>query len=126
MAQKRERKLAVGAISARPSRTGNHHAVATGHYLASLAAMRVLDRGGNAIDAGVTASMALAILQCDMVSFAGVAPTLQKTDISAATKNRPHLLIAKPPSISLMKQYIKSAVLRQCIKNNLAISMILR
>ncbi|MFN9122705.1 MAG: gamma-glutamyltransferase family protein, partial [bacterium] len=76
MAQKRERKLAVGAISARPTLTGNHHAVATGHYLASLAAMRVLDRGGNAIDAGVTASMALAVLQCDMVSFAGVAPTL--------------------------------------------------
>jgi gamma-glutamyltranspeptidase/glutathione hydrolase len=76
MAQKRERKLAVGAISARPTVAGRHHAVATGHYLASLAAMRVLDRGGNAVDAGVTASMALAILQPDMVSFAGVAPTL--------------------------------------------------
>ena len=36
----------------------------------------MFDRGGNAIDAGVTASMALAILQPDMVCFAGVAPTL--------------------------------------------------
>ena len=38
--------------------------------------MRVLDAGGNAIDAGVTAAMALAVLQPDVVSFAGVAPTL--------------------------------------------------
>ena len=38
--------------------------------------MRVLDRGGNAVDAGVTASMALSVLQPDMVSFACVAPTL--------------------------------------------------
>ena len=38
--------------------------------------MRVLAAGGNAIDAGVTASMALAVLQPDIVSFAGVAPTL--------------------------------------------------
>ena len=38
--------------------------------------MRVLDAGGNAVDAGVTASMALAVVQPDIVSFAGVAPTL--------------------------------------------------
>ena len=38
--------------------------------------MRILDGGGNAVDAGVTAAMALPILQPDMVSFAGVAPTL--------------------------------------------------
>jgi gamma-glutamyltranspeptidase / glutathione hydrolase len=55
---------------------GSRHAVATGHYLASLAAMRVLDAGGNAVDAGVTAAMALAVVQPDIVSFAGVAPTL--------------------------------------------------
>ena len=41
-----------------------------------LAAMRVLDAGGNAVDAGVTATMALSVLQPDIVSFAGVAPTL--------------------------------------------------
>jgi gamma-glutamyltranspeptidase/glutathione hydrolase len=55
---------------------GRHQAVSTGHYLASLAAMRVLDRGGNAVDAGVTAAMTLAVVQPDIVSFAGVAPTL--------------------------------------------------
>jgi len=64
------------AVSWRPTVAGRQHAVASGHYLATLAAQRVLDRGGNAIDAGVTAAMALAVLQPDIVSFAGVAPTL--------------------------------------------------
>lgn len=64
------------AVSWRPTVAGRHHAVASGHYLATLAAQRVLDQGGNALDAGVTAAMALAVLQPDIVSFAGVAPTL--------------------------------------------------
>ena len=38
--------------------------------------MRALDAGGNAVDAGVTCALALAVLQPDVVSFAGVAPTL--------------------------------------------------
>jgi gamma-glutamyltranspeptidase/glutathione hydrolase len=69
-------KLSYSAVSLRPTVTGKSHAVACGHYLAALAAMRVLDRGGNAVDAGVTGAMALAVLQPDIVSFAGVAPTL--------------------------------------------------
>ncbi len=76
MAQKRLNKMAVQAQSLRPTVVGVHQAVASGHYLATLAGMRVLDRGGNAVDAGVTTAMALAVLQPDMVSFAGVAPTL--------------------------------------------------
>lgn len=62
--------------SMRPTVIGRHHAMAGGHYLATAAALRVLDRGGNAIDAGVTAAMALSVLQPNVVSFAGVAPTL--------------------------------------------------
>lgn len=76
MAAKRAVKMAVPAASLRPTMVGRNHAVSAGHYLATLAAMRVLDRGGNAVDAGVTASMALSVLQPDMVSFACVAPTL--------------------------------------------------
>jgi gamma-glutamyltranspeptidase / glutathione hydrolase len=76
MTQKRSVKMAVPAPSDRPNVAGRQHAVSTGHYLATLAAMRVLDRGGNAVDAGCTASMALSVLQPDMVSFACVAPTL--------------------------------------------------
>jgi gamma-glutamyltranspeptidase/glutathione hydrolase len=60
----------------RPTVVGRSHAVACGHYLATEAAMRVLAQDGNAIDAGVTAAMTLAIVQPDIVSFAGVAPTL--------------------------------------------------
>jgi gamma-glutamyltranspeptidase/glutathione hydrolase len=68
--------LAISAASMRPTVIGRSQAVACGHYLGALAAMRVLDAGGNAVDAGVTAAMALAVLQPDIVSFAGVAPTL--------------------------------------------------
>ena len=68
--------MTTGAASLRPTVMGSAHAVSTGHYLATLAAMRVLDAGGNAVDAGVTAAMALAVVQPDIVSFAGVAPTL--------------------------------------------------
>lgn len=62
--------------SARPTVVGRHYAAACGHYLATAAATAVLQRGGNAVDAGVTASMAMAVLQPNVVSFAGVAPTL--------------------------------------------------
>lgn len=55
---------------------GKHYAIACGHYLGAAAAARVLERGGNAVDAGVSAAMALAIVQPDIVSFSGVAPTL--------------------------------------------------
>lgn len=76
MAAKRAVKMAVPAWSERPNVVGRNHAASSGHYLATLAAMRILDRGGNAVDAGTAASMALSVLQPDMVSFACVAPTL--------------------------------------------------
>jgi gamma-glutamyltranspeptidase/glutathione hydrolase len=71
-----ERTLTPQRPSWRPNLIGKRYAVSCGHYLAAAAATRILDRGGNAIDAGVTAAMALAVLQCDIVSFSGVAPTL--------------------------------------------------
>jgi len=64
------------SISWRPTVIGSHQAVACGHPLAAAAASRALDQGGNAVDAGVTMAMSLAVLQPDIVSFAGVAPTL--------------------------------------------------
>ncbi len=76
MAESRIPNLAIGVTSYRPTLVGRTQAVSSGHYYATMAAMRVLDRGGNAVDAGVTAAMALAVLQPDVVSFAGVAPTL--------------------------------------------------
>ena len=73
---KKAAKREAASVSWRPTLAGSHYAVSSGHYLATAAAMRVLDAGGNAVDAGVTAAMALAVLQPDVVSFAGVAPTL--------------------------------------------------
>jgi gamma-glutamyltranspeptidase/glutathione hydrolase len=60
----------------RPPAMATRAMVASGHPLASLAAMRILDRGGNAIDAGVAAGLCLTVLQSDFVNFAGVAPIM--------------------------------------------------
>lgn len=58
---------------------GTRHAVSSGHYLASSAALAILEAGGNAVDAGCAAGMALAVLHADEVNFAGVAPIMIRT-----------------------------------------------
>lgn len=60
----------------RPVVMGRRHAVASGHHLASQAALAILDDGGNAIDAGVAAGIVLGVVHSDIVSFAGVAPMI--------------------------------------------------
>ena len=55
---------------------GHHYVVSTGHELATLAAFEVLDNGGNAIDAGVAAILALEVVYSEQVSVAGVAPMI--------------------------------------------------
>ena len=60
----------------RPEIQGSHFAVSTGHYYSSQAAFEVLQAGGNAVDAGVAAGLALGVLQSDLVSVAGVAPII--------------------------------------------------
>ncbi|MBV7482216.1 gamma-glutamyltransferase family protein [Bordetella sp. BOR01] len=60
----------------RPLISGTRHAVSAGHPLASQAAFRILEAGGNAVDAGAAAGMVLAVVQSDVVNFAGVAPML--------------------------------------------------
>ena len=62
--------------SHRPVMRGREGMVASGHPLATLAALRLLERGGNAVDAGVAAGICLGVLQSDMVNFGGVAPIL--------------------------------------------------
>lgn len=71
----------------RPTLIGKRYAVACGHYLPAMAAARILEKGGNAVDAGVAASMALAVVQPDIVSFAGVAPTLVYTKDSRTVQS---------------------------------------
>ena len=65
-----------GIASLRPTIAGTRHAVSAGHYLASQAAFQVLEGGGNAIDAGVAAGLAMGVVQSELVNIAGVAPIL--------------------------------------------------
>ncbi len=60
----------------RPTVYGTRHAVSAGHYLSAAAAFSVLEAGGNAIDAGCAAGIALGVLQPDLVNVAGVAPIM--------------------------------------------------
>jgi gamma-glutamyltranspeptidase / glutathione hydrolase len=62
--------------SVRPALLGRRHMVVAGHPLAAMAGMRVLEAGGNAIDAGVAAGFALNVLQPDMANLGGVAPIM--------------------------------------------------
>lgn len=62
--------------SYRPTLYGTRHAVSAGHYLATAAGFSILEAGGNAVDAGCAAGIALGVLQPDLVNFAGVAPII--------------------------------------------------
>src|SRR5919202_288793 len=50
--------------------------VSSCHYLASLAGLRMFPRGGNAIDAGVAAGIALNVVEPNLTSLGGVAPIM--------------------------------------------------
>ena len=63
-------------ICHRPQVSAREAMVASGHHYASQAGLRILEKGGNAIDAGVAAGICLSVLHSDMVSFLGVAPTI--------------------------------------------------
>jgi gamma-glutamyltranspeptidase/glutathione hydrolase len=62
--------------STRPTICGPRHAVSAGHYLAAAAGFAILEAGGNAVDAGCAAGIALGVVQPDLVNFAGVAPIM--------------------------------------------------
>lgn len=56
--------------------TGTRHMVAAGQFAAAHAGFLILESGGNAIDAGVAAGLALGVTCCDLVNVAGVAPIM--------------------------------------------------
>src|SRR5690242_2490101 len=73
-------------FATRPPLYGTRHAVSAGHYLAAAAGFSVLEAGGNAIDAGCAAGIALGVLLPDLVNVAGVAPILiRKADGTVET-----------------------------------------
>jgi gamma-glutamyltranspeptidase/glutathione hydrolase len=62
--------------SHRPTIAVTRHAISAGHYLAATAGFDILQAGGNAIDAGCAAGIALGVVQSDLVDVAGVAPIM--------------------------------------------------
>ena len=55
----------------RPTIYGTRHAVSAGHYLAASAAFSILESGGNAIDAAVTAAAVLSVTEPHMTGIGG-------------------------------------------------------
>jgi gamma-glutamyltranspeptidase/glutathione hydrolase len=66
----------TASFAHRPTIAATRHAIAAGHYLAATAGFAILEAGGNAIDAGCAAGIALGVLQSDLVDVAGVAPIM--------------------------------------------------
>ncbi|MEA2276155.1 MAG: gamma-glutamyltranspeptidase / glutathione hydrolase [Solirubrobacteraceae bacterium] len=71
--------------ASRPTLYASRHAVSAGHHLAAAAGFAVLEAGGNAVDAGCCAGIALAVLHPDEVNFAGVAPIMIRSAAGAVT-----------------------------------------
>ena len=65
---------AIRITQGRPAVLAKRWMVSSSHYLASQAGARVFERGGNAIDAGVAAGIALNVLERHLTDFGGVAP----------------------------------------------------
>ena len=59
-----------------PMITGTRFMISAGHYLATEAGHAILQAGGNAVDAGVAAGLALGVVHSDQVTVAGVAPMI--------------------------------------------------
>jgi gamma-glutamyltranspeptidase/glutathione hydrolase len=57
-----------------PLITGARHMIVAGHYLAAEAGAAILEAGGNVVDAGVAAGIALGVVHSDQVQCSGVAP----------------------------------------------------
>jgi len=74
--------------STRMTIMGTRHVISAGHYLAAHAGFQILEAGGNAIDAGVAAGLAIGVLQTDKVNIGGVAPQI----IYTAKNRRVHCI----------------------------------
>jgi gamma-glutamyltranspeptidase/glutathione hydrolase len=62
--------------STRPAFIGTEHAVSTAHFLSTAVGNRILELGGNAVDAGVAAGVAMNTVMPYLTSFGGVAPII--------------------------------------------------
>ena len=64
----------IAVRQGRPALLSSRYMVSSCHYLATFAGVRMFERGGNAIDAGVAAGIALNVLERHLTDFGGVAP----------------------------------------------------
>ncbi len=72
--------------SYRPPVRGRTHMVSAGHYLAAAAGYRILEQGGNAVDAGVASGIAINVTLPNATNFGGVAPIMIYMSDSAEVK----------------------------------------
>ncbi|MEK6324797.1 MAG: gamma-glutamyltransferase family protein [Acidobacteriota bacterium] len=70
--------VAPGAETFRPVVRGKRGAVAAGHPLSAEAGMRLLQQGGNAVDAGCAAILAASVIEFSHFSFGGEVPIIIK------------------------------------------------
>src|SRR5262249_58727168 len=75
----------------RPTILGTRHMVAACHYLAAEAGFRILEAGGNAIDSGVAAGLALGVVQPEDVNFGRGGPILLYNATHGPLLTRPRL-----------------------------------
>ena len=68
--------MAIGINSYRPPVMGVTHMVSAGHYLGASAGYRILEQGGNAIDAGVASGIVINVTLPHATNFGGVAPII--------------------------------------------------
>jgi gamma-glutamyltranspeptidase/glutathione hydrolase len=68
--------ITAATFTTRPVIQGRFGVVSSGHYLASEISLRILNAGGNAVDAGVAGVLALTVLKPQSCGIAGESPML--------------------------------------------------
>ncbi|MEK6303843.1 MAG: gamma-glutamyltransferase family protein [Acidobacteriota bacterium] len=77
--------IAPQADTFRPVVRGSRGAVAAGHPLSAEAGLRLLQQGGNAVDAGCATILAASVIEFSHFSFGGEVPIIIKTASGAPT-----------------------------------------
>ena len=88
----------------RPTIMGTRHMISSTQYLATEAGFKILEAGGNAIDAGVATGIALGVVQPEFVNVAGVAPIIIYSAAEARVVTIPGL---GPWPMALDRNYFK-------------------
>src|SRR5947208_5437041 len=69
-------RIAPRAETMRPEIVGAHGIVAGGRHYSVAAGVRILEQGGNAVDAGVATVLAASVVEISHFGFGGEAPTM--------------------------------------------------